>query len=422
MIEACICTIGDEILIGQIVDTNSGFISRELNKLGIKVSSIVSIGDNFKDIVNTLETLTEKYPVVLTTGGLGPTKDDITKNALLKLTGSDEMCLDNEQLGVIIDICSRRGIELSDLNRDQAMVPKSCSVLVNRKGTAPGMFFKTFSKNSLLFSLPGVPYEMESLMPKVSELIVSNLKTEQIIHKTIVTFGVAESVLATLLNEWESSLPPQIKLAYLPNPAIGIRLRLSVYGGDKRESVDLINRYSNELYGILGDIIYGESDDTLERVIFKILLNEGKSLSVAESCTGGKISSILTSISGSSGIFKGGAVVYSNESKIAILGLNSEIIEKYGAVSKECAEEMAIGAKRVFNTDYAISATGVAGPNGGTPEKPVGTIWIAVAGDGFVVSKKTIFAGDRERNTIRFSSEALNFLRLVLNTSISITH
>lgn len=417
MIEACICTIGDEILIGQVVDTNSAYISRELNKLGIKVSSIVSIGDSIDEIINTLAAVTEKYHIVITTGGLGPTKDDITKNALLKLSGSDEMYLDNEQLEVIKDICNKRGIELSDLNRDQALVPKFCSVLINRKGTAPGMFFITSSKNSLLFSLPGVPYEMEALMPRVSELIEQNIKTEQIIHKTIVTYGVAESVLATILNDWESSLPPQIKLAYLPNPAIGIRLRMSVYGGDKSESISLINRYTNELYDILGDIIYGESDDTLESTIFKTLISEGKSLSVAESCTGGRISSILTSISGSSEIFKGGAVVYSNESKIAILGVSSKIIEDYGAVSKECAEEMAIKAREVFKTDYAISATGVAGPTGGTAMKPVGTIWLAVAGDGFVLSKKNVFTGDRERNTIRFSSEALNFLRLVLKRS-----
>ncbi|HBZ26382.1 MAG TPA: damage-inducible protein CinA [Rikenellaceae bacterium] len=417
MIEACICTIGDEILIGQIVDTNSAYISKELNKMGIKVSSIISIGDNIQEIINTLADVTEKYPIVITTGGLGPTKDDITKNALLILSGSDEMCLDDEQLGVIKDICTKRGIELSDLNRDQALVPKSCSVLINRKGTAPGMFFKISSRNSLLFSLPGVPYEMEALMPKVSELIEKNIKTEQIIHKTIVTFGVAESMLATILNDWESSLPPQIKLAYLPNPAIGIRLRMSVYGGDKSNAIALINRYTNELYGLLGDIIYGESDDTLESTLFKTLINESKSLSVAESCTGGRISSILTSISGSSQIFKGGAVVYSNESKVAILGVNSKIIEDYGAVSKECAEEMAIKAREVFKTDYAISATGVAGPTGGTAEKPVGTIWIAVAGEGFVLSKKNVFTGDREINTIRFSSEALNFLRLVLKRS-----
>lgn len=414
MIEACICTIGDEILIGQIVDTNSAYISRELNKLGIKVSSIVSIGDNYEEIVYTLADITRKYPIVITTGGLGPTKDDITKNALLELTGSDEMSLNIEQLEVIKDICKKRGIELSDLNRDQALVPKSCTVLINRKGTAPGMFFMLSSKKSLLFSLPGVPYEMESLMPKVCDLIDSNFKTEQIIHKTIVTFGVAESALATILNDWESSLPPQIKLAYLPNPAIGIRLRMSVYGGDTSDSIGLINRYTTELYGILGDLIYGESDDTLEGIIFKVLKDRGKSLSVAESCTGGRISSIITSISGSSEVFKGGAVVYSNESKISILGVDSKIIENFGAVSKECAEQMAIGAREVFKTDYAISATGVAGPIGGTAEKPVGTIWIAVSGEGFVASAKNVFTGDRERNIIRFSSEALNFLRLAL--------
>jgi len=414
MIEACICTIGDEILIGQIVDTNSAYISRELNRLGIKVSSIVSIGDNIQEIEETLRELTEKYPIVITTGGLGPTKDDITKNALLRLTGTNESCINNEQLNIIQEICSRRGIELSELNRNQALVPISCSVLVNTKGTAPGMFFKTGSKDSLLFSLPGVPYEMESLMTKVSELIVNNIKTEHITHKTIVTFGIAESMLSALLDQWERALPPQIKLAYLPNPAIGIRLRLSVYGGDKIDANELTSKYSNELKGILGDIIYGESDDTLESVIFKILLNGRKTVSVAESCTGGRISSNLTSIPGSSEIFKGGIVAYSNESKIAILGVNSKIIEKYGAVSKECAEEMAIGARKIFSSDYAISATGVSGPNGGTSEKPVGTIWIAVSGDGFVVSKRAIFSGDRERNTIRFSSDALNFLRLVL--------
>lgn len=417
MIDACILTIGDEILIGQIIDTNSAYISQTLNSIGVRVTKKLSIGDDSEIIRATLEEITYNHNITIITGGLGPTKDDITKKSLCSFFKSDSFHYDETQLSYIKEICAKRGIEVSDLNRDQALVPDNCTVINNSKGTAPGMFFRVKrdgKPDSLIFSLPGVPYEMESLLPEVCRIIENSLATESITHKTIIVFGIAESALAQKLDIWERALPGDIKLAYLPNPSLGIKLRLSKYGGDGEDSKKLIEGLSEDLCSILGDLVYGEENDTLEKVVSDILRKNKKTLSVAESCTGGRISSLLTTNAGASDIFMGGTVVYSNDSKTKLIGVNPETINRFGAVSRECAEEMASGVRKRLGTDFSIAATGIAGPEGGSVEKPVGTIWIAVCGEDFTVSRCSVFTGDRERNIVRFASEALNFFRLSL--------
>jgi len=343
---------------------------------------------------------------------LGPTKDDITKKVLGKISGSNEFKLDKKQLDIIKAICLKRGIELSSLNKDQALVPEKCTVLENTQGTAPGMMFEINGK--LLFSLPGVPYEMQHLMKDVLNKINSLRQTETIFHKTINTFGIPESELATKISAWEDSLPFNYKLAYLPNPARGVKLRLSVYQGVDNSTPDKVKQLFTQLYSIIGDSIYGEEDETLESVVFQSLTKRGETLSIAESCTGGEISSIFTTLPGVSSVFKGGVVAYDNKAKINILGVSKSIIEESGAVSEECVVAMAEGAKRLFGTDWAIATSGIAGPSGGSEEKPVGTLWVAISGPGITTTNKAIFSGDRERNIIRFSSASINLLRKAL--------
>lgn len=413
MLKASVCTIGDEILIGQIVDTNKSFISSSLNSIGVKVSSHFSTGDDEDSIEKTILYALEFNDIVIVTGGLGPTKDDITKKVLAKLSGSSKMVFNNEQADIIKSICEKRGIELSQLNRDQALVPENCTVIPNKLGTAPCMKFSV--ENRFIYSLPGVPYEMQFLMDEVINDISLIPGCEKIIHHSVNTFGIPESELATKIAKWEDSLPAGIKLAYLPNPARGVKLRLSVYDGDESVNKQTINILFRGLKEILGRSIYGEGDDTLESVIFRELLRRGESISLAESCTGGNIGRIFTSIPGSSAIFKGGVVAYDNSAKTDILKVDPNIIKLYGAVSEECVKAMASGARRLFNSDWSLATSGIAGPEGGTDEKPVGTIWIAIEGPGVSITKKYIYSGDRERNIIRFSSGAINELRNSLN-------
>ncbi|OFY45162.1 MAG: hypothetical protein A2X18_13950 [Bacteroidetes bacterium GWF2_40_14] len=419
---ATICTIGDEILIGQIIDTNSSFISKELNKLGVKVDFMISVSDKESDIISNIERCLSLSDIVIVTGGLGPTKDDITKAALAKLSGCTEFRYDHDQLEIIEEICRKRGIGLSVLNRDQALVPECCTVLKNTLGTAPGMMF-SISKNgglsqSLLFSLPGVPYEMAALLPQVIKKIESLNSTEAIFHKSLSTFGIPESLLASLIEKWEDELPDVVKLAYLPNPLSGVRLRLSIYGGTEEDAEATVKPLLEDLKKILGNSLYGEDDDTLEQVISRHLRKISCTLSTAESCTGGKIASLITSLPGASDIYKGSVISYDNDVKFDLLDVDRGIIEKFGAVSSECALEMASGVRRLLKTDYAVAASGIAGPDGGTIDKPVGTLWIAVAGPDFCESRRVTFIGDRQRNIDRFSSEALNTLRLKLGIQL----
>lgn len=412
MLTASVCTIGDEILIGQIVDTNSAYISKELNSIGIKVNFMLSVPDEEEQIVNYLNLSLSRSDIVIVTGGLGPTKDDITKNALATLSGSSRLVYNEDQLTFIRSICLKRGIELSDLNRDQSLVPEQCEVLTNSMGTAPGILLRKDGK--LLFSLPGVPYEMANLMKKVTGEIIKTKGIEDIYHKTVITFGIPESSLAKKIAGWEDNLPIDIKLAYLPDPLTGVKLRLSKYGGNINDSKKAIEAHFATLKEILGNAVYGEDNQTLESVVFSFLKSKSATLSTAESCTGGKIASMITSVPGSSSVFAGGIIAYSNEVKIKTLGVNPAILSESGAVSEECVRAMAQGARKIFNTTYAVATSGIAGPDGGSEEKPSGTVWIAVAGPDFLVAKKAIFGGDRLRNIDRFSSETLNFLRLNL--------
>lgn len=416
MLRASICTVGDEILIGQIVDTNKSYISSALNSIGVRVFSHYSTGDDETMIEDTINSAMQFSDIVIVTGGLGPTKDDITKKVMAKISGSNSYIVNDLQLDIIKEICTKRKMELSPLNRDQALVPNNCIVLPNSQGTAPGMMFKIGDK--LLFSLPGVPYEMRHLMESVLKQI-SNLKiVDKIIHKSINTFGIPESELATRISNWEDSLPTDYKLAYLPNPSRGVKLRLSVYEEADNACMDRINSLFKQLFPLLGDAIYGINEDSLESVILKALTERKETLSVVESCTGGRIASQFTSLPGSSEFFKGGIIAYDNQAKIDILGVESSIIDKLGAVSEECVIAMAEGARRLFDTDWALATSGIAGPGGGSEDKPVGTIWIAVIGPKGVSTISAVYSGDRWRNIIRFSSASIDLLRKTIGAKV----
>ncbi len=420
MVTATICTIGDEILIGQIVDTNSSKISTALNSIGVKVISMVSTSDTEEDIINTVETALKTSNVVVITGGLGPTKDDITKKTLGKLTGATAYVENAEQLAIITRILSARGmVPLSVLNRAQASVPNSCKVIPNEFGTAPCMEFEIpesrYGHRALMFSLPGVPFEAEAAIPKVLESIQAHFQLEKIFHRTICTFGIPESTLAQQIEQWEDNLPGNLHLAYLPNPVLGVRLRLSIYGVDEETGKAELAENEAKLRKILGNAIYGDGTDSLQKVIGNTLKEKGMTVGVAESCTGGFLASLFTSQPGSSAYFYGGIISYDNSVKMNVLGVEKEVLDNYGAVSRECAEQMAAGARRVLGTDYAIATTGIAGPDGGTPEKPAGTVWVAVATPQGIESKKFSFNSTRRNiNIERFASNALNMLRLQL--------
>lgn len=413
MVTASVCTIGDEILIGQIVDTNSAKIATALNSIGVKVEELVSTSDKEEEIVDTLERCMQKTDIVVITGGLGPTKDDITKTTLAKLSGAKEFVKNEEQYRIVEQLLTARGVEMSDINKAQALVPDSCTVIINECGTAPCMQFeiKRRDHTALLFSLPGVPFEAEAAIPKVLKSIKEHYRLSNIFHKTICTFGIPESTLAKKIEEWEDNLPENIHLAYLPNPILGVRLRLSIYGVEKEQGERELDAETGKLRALLGNAIYGEGEDSLQAAIGRLLKAEGETISVAESCTGGMIASLLTSVPGASQYFYGGVVSYDNSVKTNVLKVKEETLAKYGAVSRECVEEMAKGVRKLMGTTYSIATSGIAGPDGGSAEKPAGMVWVAVAGENFVETKEFRFKGSRKLNTERFSSNALNFMR-----------
>ena len=423
MTGASICTIGDEILIGQITDTNSAHISRALNSLGIKVSRMVSIGDDHKVIIKSLTRELKANEIVITTGGLGPTKDDITKNALAELSESASYKTDERQLAIVRRILSARGLDILDINLAQADVPENCEVIPNRLGTAPIMVFRfpeaRFGHKATLYSLPGVPFEALGALEDIMNDIKTHNSLSDIYHRTVMTYGVAESALAKMIADWEDNLPEDMHLAYLPNALTGVRLRLSIYGGVKEEQVARIEAQLNELKAILGDIIYSDKDDTLESAIGRLLKDAGKTLSTAESCTGGTISSLITSVAGSSEYFLGSVTSYANSVKTNVLGVPEQIIEKYGAVSSECVAAMAEGVRRVTQSDYSVATSGIAGPGGGSEEKPVGTVWIGVSSKEGTETFRLRFNSDRKRNIERFSSSALHILLNKINKELS---
>lgn len=423
MTTASICTIGDEILIGQVVDTNSSHISRALNSLGIKVTRMLSIGDEHDTIIEGLEGELRRNDIVIVTGGLGPTKDDITKQALAELSGAQSYRTDERQLEIIHRILSSRGLDILDINKAQASVPDTCEVLPNRLGTAPNMVFRfpeeRFGHVATLYSLPGVPFEALGALENVSEDIRKHYPVSDIYHKTVMTFGIAESALSKLLDEWEDALPSDMHLAYLPDALTGVRLRLSIYGGTKEEQEAAIDREMVRLKEILGDAIYSYMDDRLETCIGRMLAEAGKTVSAAESCTGGLISSLFTSIPGSSEYYLGSVTSYANSVKSRVLGVDPEIIKEHGAVSEECVKAMAEGVRRITGSDYSVATSGIAGPGGGSEEKPVGLVWIAVSSQMGTEAYKMVFKGDRKRNIDRFAANALNLLRKKVKHELS---
>ena len=403
-----IITIGDEILIGQTVDTNSAWIGTELNLMGIRINRITSISDNRDEIISALNEALSRAEVVLITGGLGPTSDDLTKDTLAGYFGG-KLVMDAGVLENITERLRRRNLNMNENNRQQAMVPDNCKVLQNLTGTAPGMLFEKSGK--IVVSMPGVPHEMKHIMKEhVLPLLAERLPGGVIVHKNIMTYGVAEAILAERLTTFEDQLPGEVRLAYLPAYGV-IKLRLTAAGSDEKKIRKSVSEQVEKLYKIIPDVIYGEDEVMIEEVVGKLLNDNKLTVSTAESCTGGKIASLITSVPGSSGWFRGSVVAYDNSIKTGILGVNKETLKLYGAVSAETAGEMARGARRLMGTDYSVAVTGIAGPTGGTAEKPVGTVWIAIDSERGVVTEKQIFADNRQINISRSSYGALNLLR-----------
>ena len=408
MNSAEIITIGDELLIGQTVDTNSAWMGMQLSMRGIRVNRITSISDRREEIIAALDESLGRVPLVLMTGGLGPTSDDITKETLAEYFGT-RLVLNQEVLEEVTARITRRNLEMNENNRRQAMVPESCRILANHAGTAPAMLFGKEGK--LIVSMPGVPSEMKHIMQEhVLPMVSAMTGGSTIIHRNIMTFGTFEAKLAERLEGFEKELPAIVKLAYLPAQGI-IKLRLTGSGDD----AELVRRTEEEqvrkLYSIIPDVIYGEDEVTLEETVGKLLLDNNMTVSTAESCTGGRIASMITSVPGSSAWYRGSVVAYDNSIKTSVLGVDPAIISTYGAVSEETVRAMAEGMRSLASTDYAIAVTGIAGPTGGTTEKPVGTVWIAVASARGIIAEKHRFADDRQVNISRSATHALNLLR-----------
>ena len=374
--KATIITIGDEILIGQILDTNSRYISRALNVHGIVVAERTSIGDNRAQIVETLDRALSQSEVVIITGGLGPTKDDITKHTLCDYFHSS-LRYDEVEAEHIRTMLEARNIAFNELNRGQAMVLECCTVLHNAHGTAPGMWFERDER--VVISLPGVPFEMQHLIDEeVMPRLKSRFELREIVHRTMITFGIAESILAERIAAWEEALPDYIHLAYLPAPNV-VRLRLSAYEVEGKKVREEIDSLFEKLREIIPNNIAGFEEASVEELVHNILIDRGLTLAVAESCTGGNIASKFTAQAGASAYFLCGVVSYSNESKNKVLGVEMSDIAQYGAVSEQVAIAMAKGVLGVSGANFAISTTGIAGPTGGSAEKPVGTVWIGIA-------------------------------------------
>lgn len=404
-------TVGDEILIGQITDTNSGWMARRLNLIGARLTGITSVGDDEAHILYALQQALGQADAVLMTGGLGPTKDDITKKALARFFGV-ELAFHQPTYERIIRFFEQLGRPTTEAHRQQCYMPANAILLPNRMGTAPGMWFEQQGK--AVVSMPGVPYEMEALMEdEVIPRLQKHFPGLPIAHRTILTAGEGESAIAARLEKLEESLPGHIKLAYLPN--LGqVRLRLTGSGPDEAALRLELDHYSRLIHKLLGNIIFGSEQEQLEAVAGRLLREQGKTLATAESCTGGYLAHLITSVAGSSDYFRGSIVAYSNEVKMKQLGVSPQTLETHGAVSEATVREMAAGAIRALGADVAVSISGIAGPGGGTPEKPVGTIWMAV-GDGSTIFARRIQAGKNRLKNIEYASvHALNFVRQFL--------
>ena len=408
MTRAEIITIGDEILIGQIVDTNSAWLGRELGGIGVKVWRITSIADDREEIVRAVDTALRRSEVTIVTGGLGPTKDDLTKYTLAEYFGGG-LVLHEESSRMIQKILAERGIPFNELNRGQAMVPRAATILITHNGTAPGMVFE--KQGHLLASLPGVPFEMKALCTEsLFPLIQEKFRNGYNVHKTAITFGLPESMLATRIEAWENALPEEMHLAYLPNPR-RVRLRLSVYDApDKQKAEEAIDREFEMLRRIIPGNFLGYEEASIQSNIARLLTDRNETLSTAESCTGGAIASAFTAMAGASQYYRGGVVSYSNDMKVGFLGVKKESLTAHGAVSREVVEQMAEGIRLRTGSDYAIATSGIAGPTGGTPEKPVGTVWMAIGTPEGVFSQKKMLGELREQNIEYGSNHAMFML------------
>lgn len=407
--KAAVVTVGDEILIGQIVDTNSAFIAKSLDKIGIGVIEMLSISDDREHILETLASLQNRVDLVIMTGGLGPTKDDITKKTLCEYF-NDELVVNEDVLEHVTELIEKvMKRPASQMNKDQALVPSRGTVLFNRVGTAPGIWME--NQNTVFVSLPGVPYEMKYLMDnEVILRLISKFKRPFIVHKTILTYGQGESLIAERIEEWEDNLPEFIKLAYLPSPG-RVRLRLTARGIDEDFLRKSILEEAEKLKAIIDDIIVGyDEDETLEVVLAKLLTEKKFTISAAESCTGGRIAQMLTAQPGSSAYFKGSAVAYATEAKVNMLKIDQQLIDIFSVVSAKVAEAMAFQAKKIFGTDYAVATTGNAGPTKGDSDAEVGTVFIGIATPKGVYSEKFDFGQPREKVIERAANKALEII------------
>jgi nicotinamide-nucleotide amidase len=409
-IYASIITIGDELLIGQTIDTNSAWMAQELNKIGVWVRRRIAVGDVWDEIWNTLDDEIKLADIVLITGGLGPTADDITKPILCKYF-KGKMVMDDDALQNVINISNHFKRPLLEVNKKQAEVPDVCTVIQNKNGSAPGMLFEKEGK--IIISMPGVPFEMKGMMTDyVLPKLPSLFKLPKVEHRTLLTAGIGESFLSERIKEFELSLPQHIKLAYLPNLGM-VRLRLTSTGDNETIGAEL-EQYFNTLQQQLQDVMVINEDISLEEAIAKMLVQRGETLSLAESCTGGYISHLITSIAGSSAFFMGSVVSYDNLVKQNMLGVNADTLDNSGAVSEETVWQMAKGAQENMNTTYSIAVSGIMGPGGGTETKPVGTVWIAVCNNKKTVTKQINLRYDRRRNIENTAVYALNMLRLMI--------
>jgi nicotinamide-nucleotide amidase len=413
MAKATLVTIGDEILIGQIIDSNSAYIAKKLNKIGVDVHAIYSVQDDYDEIKNALQKAEKETDIIITTGGLGPTKDDITK-AVFADYFNDEL-VRNESVLEHIEYLFKHYIQqpILEVNRDQALVPSKAEVLFNKNGTAPGMWIH--QKKLAFIALPGVPFEMKALLDKAIPKIQKKFKLPYIVHKTVLTYGLGESAIADKIEKWADDLPNHIKLAYLPN--LGrVRLRLSAKGWDKQALIDEIDDKVDRLQPMIGDIIKGiEGESTPEEQIGKILTADNKRLAIAESCTGGQLAARFTAIPGASSYFTAGIISYATAIKSDFLDVNSSIIDQYSVVSAQVAEAMAKGAKEKFQVDYAVSTTGNAGPTKGDSDAPIGTVFIGLATPEMLTSFEFSMGNHRERIVQKTINKSIE---LLLNTLV----
>ncbi len=409
--QADIITIGDELLIGQVVDTNSAWMGKELNKIGLSVHRITSISDREDEILCAIEEATNRSPIVLITGGLGPTRDDITKAALCRFFDT-KLVFNATVYADVEHMLKGRVKSINQLNRDQALIPENCTLIRNPVGTAPIMWFQ--HPKGILISMPGVPLEMKyamthEIMPRLLEIY----KTGIVRHKTLHVFNIPEAVLAEMLSDWEDAVPDYIKVAYLPSPG-KLRLRLSGRGDNAQQIESAIEKAAQALYPIIGDHIFGLDEQTPQEELLRWLAEKKQTLAMAESCSGGYMAHLITAIPGASAVFKGSIVAYANEIKAEQLGVDPATLKKYGAVSQQVVEQMAVGACQTFNANYGMASSGIAGPSGGSEDKPVGTVWLAWAGHGKVVSRRFNFGQNRERTIIRTAEAGIILLKQMI--------